>query len=232
MIAGTSASITRPRAADPPVRVAAPGLDEHRVPRLEAGRVVVGAEQRRHRLEHPVRARAPGLGVHLAVARPGLDRERRRAVGRADAAPVPVVDALGTSGRRRRADGRRGSARPGTASRVATPAPDRPSTPASLAATPDTGTRSSLVRHAPADRGPQPGPHAHPRPARGAQRVQRGAVRRHHRGAARGGRRPGRRGGAAHRQRPRVQRRHRPAGDAQARDRPGRSCAASTGSSG
>ena len=78
-------------AAQPGVRVAAPDLREHRVSRLEAGPVVAGARAGRAPLQRPFRARPPGLGVDLAGGRSALDSQCRRALGGADAAPVPAV---------------------------------------------------------------------------------------------------------------------------------------------
>ena len=88
-------------AAQPPVGVPAVDLGEHRVARLEAARVVVGAEQRGHRLERPVGARTPRLGA--PPRRAGAAPATIRVAGpgrRTDAAPVPrsgpvALDAVG-----------------------------------------------------------------------------------------------------------------------------------------
>ena len=77
MIAGTSASITRPVRHDPPVRPAPVRVGEHRVGRREAGRVVVGAEHRRHARRAPSRRRRPRP---CACTSPSAGRARSRSV--------------------------------------------------------------------------------------------------------------------------------------------------------
>ena len=131
-------------AADPPLPVAAPGLLDDGVPRLEPGR---GRPRRRAapgtRLERPVGARPPGLRPDDALARARLDDERGRARRRTDAAPVLVADdlvrrvaAAALVGAERGAD----RARP-----VGSPLPHPSSVHApTLADAPDSGTRSSL----------------------------------------------------------------------------------------
>ena len=66
-----------------------------RVPRHEAVQRVPGAEQVRHRLDRPVRARAPGGRVHLVPA--GLPQRQRGRTGRGQRGPPehPVGDAVG-----------------------------------------------------------------------------------------------------------------------------------------
>ncbi len=95
----------QPGASQPRVRVPSAGLDEHRVPGLEGAPVVVGAEQRRHGVEHPLRA-----------APPGLRRAPRR---RADA--TPATASPGPRGCARRAR----SARPRRRGTSGRPAPRR-----------------------------------------------------------------------------------------------------------
>ena len=71
-----------------------------------------------------------------------------------------------------------------------------------------------------ASRGHRTGAGAHPRPSRGAQRLQRGALRRGHRRPDRGAGRRRRRGGGADRRGPGLLRGHRPAGDGRPHERP------------
>ena len=68
MIEGTSASITRRLAPRRQCGLPPPALGDGRVEGLEAGRVVVGAEQGRHRLQRPRRARSPRRADDEAVA--------------------------------------------------------------------------------------------------------------------------------------------------------------------
>ena len=78
-------------AAEARVLVATPGLLEDRMSRLEARPVVEGTQQAGHRLERPLRALAPGLGVHVAVRVQRVDDQRGRPLGGADPAPDPAA---------------------------------------------------------------------------------------------------------------------------------------------
>jgi hypothetical protein len=78
-------------AGEAPVRVPPPGLLEHRVTGLEARRVVVGAEHRRHLFEGPRRTAPPGLADDVSGVRAGQDTQGRRPLRGADAAPDRAV---------------------------------------------------------------------------------------------------------------------------------------------
>src|SRR5690606_25235796 len=87
----------QPGRAEAPAREAPPQPGDGVVPRVEPGEVVLGAEHAWERLQHPRRARAPGACRDDAVGVQRGDRERRRPLGRADAAPHGAVgrDAVG-----------------------------------------------------------------------------------------------------------------------------------------
>ena len=100
-------------AGDPPVRVLPVHVGDGGVVGHEAGRVVVGAEHRRHAGERPVGARPPGGRVHDPVdVLP--EPQRRRALGGPDARARPCRRGrCGRSGRRPRGAGSRAPARIG-----------------------------------------------------------------------------------------------------------------------
>ena len=112
MTAGVSASITSPvrPTRQRPWRRQAPRQDGD--PRLEAGQVVVGPEQRRERVQRPVRAGAPPRRGRRPSPRARVDQQRDRAGRRTDAAPVLVADDAVRRVARRRALWARAQSRP------------------------------------------------------------------------------------------------------------------------